>query len=135
MRKKHDFFSKENYNFSINDVALSKDVLNNKVEKITNKTDFLKVCRNQTLILGSLEYMRVVMEIEDVELGYKKDLLDFISIYISKLELILDDINNFVSMDLSLFEKMFDQFQDYVSIELKIIPRVDDEDFSYSDYY
>ena len=69
--KKYDLFSKVNYDFSIKDVDLSKDVLINKVEKIMNNIDFLKVCRNQTLVLGSLEFMRVVMEIEDVELNYK----------------------------------------------------------------
>ena len=75
------------------------------------------------------------MRIEQIEIDYKKDLMEFIDYYVNKLESILLSLNSLLTVDLTLFKDLFDQFQDYVSNELKIIPRVDDENFDYADYY
>ncbi len=75
------------------------------------------------------------MKIEDIDLLYKKDLLEFINFYISKLEEIMRNLKGFEYLNLDIIEELFDQFQDYVSKELEIIPRVDDDNFNYEDYY
>ena len=75
------------------------------------------------------------MKIEDIDLLYKKDLLEFINFYISKLEEIMRNLKGFEYLNLDIIEELFDQFQDYVSKELEIIPRVDDDNFNYKDYY
>lgn len=108
--------------------------MSKSIVKIQDIVEPLEICRNHTLILGSLEYMSVVMKIEQLDSCYKKDLLQFIDLYVSKVEYLINNFENFINLDLTILEELFDQFQDYVSVELNIIPRVDD-DFNYADYF
>ena len=132
---KLDLINKITNKYSLEEINTLKTSLKLKINKIQNQVEPLEICRNHTLILGSLEYINIVMTIERIEIDYKKDLMEFINYYVNKLESILLNLNSLLSVDLTLFEDLFDQFQDYVSKELEIIPRVDDEDFNYADYY
>lgn len=132
---KLDLINKITNKYSLGEINTLKTSLKLKINKIQDQVEPLETCRNNTLILGSLEYMNVVMRIEQIEIDYKKDLMEFIDYYVNKLESILLSLNSLLTVDLTLFEDLFDQFQDYVSNELKIIPRVDDENFDYADYY
>lgn len=127
------------FNSSLKDFDELKIKIYLKIKKIKAIAEPLPICRGQTLILGSLEYIRIILNRETLDKEHEKDLLNFIEIYIEEIELILnkfDEKNDkFESIDMNLLEKLFEQFQDYVNIELKIIQRVDDENFSYKDYY
>lgn len=133
--KKLNLLSGFNNLISAREANTIKSKLNKSIIKIQGIVEPLEICRNHTLILGSLEYMVVVMKIEHLEYCYKKDLLQFIGLYVSKAEDIMDNLENFINLDLTILEELFNQFQDYVSVELNIIPRVDDDDFNYAEYY
>lgn len=132
--KKLNLLSKFNNLISESEANALKSKLNKSIVKIQEIVEPLEICRNHRLILGSLEYMSVVMKEEHLESGYKKDLLQFIDLYVSKVEYSINNLENFINLDLTILEELFDQFQDYVSVELNIIPRVDD-DFNYADYF
>lgn len=123
---------------SPSEIEIRKLKNNTRIEQLQKEVDSFDICRNQTLILGSLEYMRVVMKIETSTPNYEEDVLDFISVYIDNIESILKEHTNpddeFETFDFTLVEKLFNQFQDYVSQELEIIPRLDDEDFDFENY-
>ena len=132
---KLDLINQITNKYSLEDINILKTSLKLKINKIQEQVEPLEICRNHTLILGSLEYMRIVMKIEHIDIAYKKDLMEFINYYANKLESTLLSLNNLLNVDLTLFEDLFDQFQNYVSKELKIIPRVDDDNFDYANYY
>jgi hypothetical protein len=123
--------------FSTYETIEYKNRLKRKIQEIQKEVDTLKVCRNQTLILGSLEYMQVIIKQEHLKPSYKRDLLKFIDFYIKQIELNLKlQLNEKIdALDLNLIEKLFNQFQDYVNQELNIISRVDDEEFNYANFY
>ena len=81
--------------------------------------------------------MRIVLETENLEKASKKELLEFISYYITQIEDILEIADNdekFTTMNLTILEKLFDSFQDYAK-KHRIILRVDDEEFDSADFY
>lgn len=80
-------FKDNNSSISVNEVDTLKSKLNKSINKIQDFVESLEICRNHTLILGSLEYMAIVMKVEQLELCYKNDLLQFISLYVSKWNL------------------------------------------------
>ena len=121
--------------YSTEEINTLKTSLKLKINKIQERIEPLEICRNHTLILGSLEYIRIVMKIEKIKISNKKDLYEFINYYVNNLESISSCLNNLSTVDLTLFEDLFNQFQDYVSRELGIIPRVDDVNFDYANYY
>jgi uncharacterized protein YwgA len=123
--------------FSTYETIEYKNRLKRKIQEIQKEVDTLKVCRNQTLILGSLEYMQVIIKQDHLKPSYKRDLLKFIDFYIKQIELNLKlQLNEKIdALDLNLIEKLFNQFQDYVNQELNIISRVDDEEFNYANFY
>jgi len=133
--EKFMLMDKINTSVSVNEINSKKLILHKEIHEIQETVEPFEICRNHTLILGSLEYMNVIMKIEDIDLIYKKDLLDFISFYVSRIKSILRGFEDFINLDLSIVEELFEQFQDYVSIELRIIPRVDDDNFNFADYY
>lgn len=133
--EKFMLMDKINTSVSVNEINSKKLILHKEIHEIQETVEPFEICRNHTLILGSLEYMNVIMKIEDIGLIYKKDLLDFISFYVSRIKSILRGFEDFINLDLSIVEELFEQFQDYVSIELNIIPRVDDDNFNFAEYY
>lgn len=64
---------------SVNEINSKKSALRMEIREIQENVEPLEICRNHTLILGSFEYINAVMKIEEVDVIYKKDLLDFIS--------------------------------------------------------
>lgn len=121
--------------YSTEEINTLKTSLKLKINKIQERIEPLEICRNHTLILGSLEYMSIVMKIEKIKFSNKKDLYESINYYVNNLDSISSGLNNLSTLDLTLFEDLFNQFQDYVSRELGIIPRVDDVNFDYANYY
>lgn len=91
----------------------------------------LSVNRNNTIILGSLDYLLLVLEKETVDNSMKMDLLNFLNKYVMQIESIHNMIKHspyvLENMDLAQIENDFDLLQDYVSQELEIVPRLDDE--------
>ena len=113
--------------------------INNEITKITEYVDPLKICRNHTLILGSLEYIRITFQKQNLSLSEKKDLLDLVNMYIQTIFEFLEKFEkssvNFEDMNLELVEKIFNQIQNYVSNEKNVILRSDDENFDFNNYY
>ena len=119
---------KDNNSFiSVNEVDALKIKLNKSINKIQDLVEPLETCRNHTLILGSLEYMAVVMKVEQLELCYKKDLLQFISLYVSKVESILSDFENFIDIDLLIVDKTTNKVLRQVSVPSNLLVEVNDK--------
>ena len=92
--------------------------------------------RNRVILSGSLEYMRVVLRIENLENIAKKDLLDFIRVYLTAVEEIINKNDEYLEdKNIEMPEKLFNQFENYVSKELDIIPKMNEEQFHYANYY
>lgn len=110
-----------------------KNKLNNKISKNMELFENFEIHYNRLLILGSLDYLRIVLKEEKLNNNLKNDLFNLISEYIKDVEKIYsicnEDNDVFENMDLNNLEKFFDRIQDYVSQDLKIIPRLDDDEF------
>ena len=58
--------------YSLDEINALKKSLNIKINKIQERIEPLEICRNHTFVLGSLEYINIVMKIERIEIAYKK---------------------------------------------------------------
>lgn len=119
-----------------------KDVKNNLNKKITkNITLFenFEINYNRVFILGSLDYLRIVLREEELNNYMKNDLYNLILQYVQDIEKIYSSCNEdndvFENMNLSSLEEFFDRLQDYISNDLDVLPRLDDDDFDESLFY
>ena len=119
-----------------------KDVKNNLNKKIIeNITLFenFEINYNRVFILGSLDYLRIVLREEKLNNYMKNDLFNLISQYVQDVEKIYSscngDNNVFENMNLSSLEEFFDRLQDYISNDLDVVKRLDDDDFDESLFY
>ena len=137
--KKFDLIKEHTANISHEQLSDYELTINNEITKITEYVDLLKICRNHTLILGSLEYIRITLQKQNLSLSEKKDLLDLVNMYIQTIFEFLEKFEkssvNFEDMNLELVEKIFNQIQNYVSNEKNVILRSDDENFDFNNYY
>ena len=111
----------------------TKDQLKNKIKShIEYFRDFGR-CNNSIIVAGCLDYLRIVLIEENLNMGLKDDLLHVLNQFISEVDKIYDfcegDGEKFADMDLSELEELFNNIQDYVSQDLKVLPRIDDESF------
>ena len=90
-------------------------------------------CNNSIIVSGSLDYLRIVLINENLNLEMKRDLLELFSSYILDVGFIHDICGGnpevFKYLNLDYLENHFDRIQDYVSQELGIFPRLDDDEF------
>lgn len=126
---------------NIQNVVL-KDIKNNLNEKINKNIKLFENFENNyntVFILGSLDYLRIVLREERLNKYMKNDLFDLISQYILDVEKIYsscnDDNNVFENMNLNNLEDFFDRLQNYISQDLNVLPRLDDDDFDESLFY
>ena len=116
-----------------------KSALNNKIINDIKLFEDFEINYNRVFVLGSLDYLRIVLREENLNIYLKKELFDLISKYIDDVDNIycLCDRNGelFENMNLSSLEDFFDRIQDYISQEMDIIPRLDDDDFDESLFY
>ena len=125
----------------INSVVL-KDVKNNLNKKIIKNIrlfENFEINYNQVFILGSLDYLRIVLREEELNDYMKNDLFNLILQYIQDVEKIYSSCNEdndvFENMNLSSLEEFFDRLQNYISHDLEVLPRLDDDDFDESVFY
>ena len=116
-----------------------KNNLNNKIIKNINLFENFEINYNRVFILGSLDYLRIVLREEKLNNYMKNDLFNLISQYIQDVEKIYsscnEDNNVFENMNLSNLEEFFDRLQNYISHDLEVLPRLDDDDFDESLFY
>lgn len=121
---------------TLNKLELQKNKLNKDLVELIDITESNEMSRNRVILSGSLEYMRVVLRIENLENIAKKDLLDFIRVYLTAVEEIINKNDGHLEdKNIEMPEKLFNQFENYVSKELDIIPKMDEEQFHYANYY
>lgn len=112
---------------SNHDDAIIKD----KINGLKSIFEEFEVCSNQTLILGSLEYLELALKKGNVEDLQKKEFNNKIYEYVDYIEYTYfknaNLAKNFVYCDISLINEKFDNLQNYISDELNIIPRLYDE--------
>ena len=117
----------------------AKNKLNNKISKNMKLFENFEIHYNQLLILGSLDYLRIVLMEEKLNDNVKNELFNLISEYIQDVEKIYsicnEDNNVFENMNLNNLEEFFDRIQDYVSQDLKILPRLDVNEFDELMFY
>ncbi len=120
----------------LNDI---KNNLNSKISYNIERFENFDINYNRVLILGSLDYLRIVLREENLNDYLKNDLFDIISDYIVDVDKIYSICNGneelFENMSLNTLEEFFDRIQDYISHELDIIPRLDDDNFDESLFY
>ncbi len=125
----------------INRVVLNdvKNNLNKKIIKNIRLFENFEINYNQVFILGSLDYLRIVLREEELNNYMKNDLFNLILQYIQDVEKIYSSCNEdndvFENMNLSSLEEFFDRLQNYISHDLEVLPRLDDDDFDESLFY
>lgn len=116
-----------------------KNNLNNKIIKNITLFENFEINYNKVFILGSLDYLRIVLREEKLNNYMKNDLFNLISQYIQDVEKIYSSCNEdndvFENMNLSDLEEFFDRLQNYISHDLEVLPRLDDDDFDESLFY
>lgn len=108
-----------------------KIFLESRINKLMEYFNTLDVNKNKIFLSGSLDYLLIVLEKENIVNPLKLDLYDFFNKYITNVEsiqnIIKPDTNILEKIDLTKLETDFDLLQDYVSQELEIFPRLDDK--------
>ena len=116
-----------------------KNNLNNKIIKNITLFENFEINYNRVFVLGSLDYLRIVLREEKLNNYMKNDLFNLISQYIQDVEKIYSSCNEdndvFENMNLSDLEEFFDRLQNYISHDLEVLPRLDDDDFDESLFY
>lgn len=116
-----------------------KNALNNKIINDIRLFENFEINYNRVFVLGSLDYLRIVLREENLNTYLKKELFNLISKYIDDVDniyLICDGNGEiFENMNLSPLEDFFDRLQNYISQELDILPRLDGDDFDESLFY
>lgn len=117
----------------------SKANLNNKILENMKLFEQFDVNYNSVFILGSLDYLRIVLREEDLNKYLKNDLINAISQYIKDIENIYSLCNGdnvvFENMNLTDIIKHFNRLQNYISQDLDVLPRLDDDSFDDSLFY
>ncbi len=140
----NDFFKRDGENFSqlLSNRAILKDIKNSLISKILYNIDVFEnfeITYNRVFILGSLDYLRIVLCEENLSDCLKEDLFNVISCYMMYVEKIYAICNGaeelFQDLDLNALEKFFDWIQDYISHDLNIIRRLCDDNFDESLFF
>ena len=127
-------------------VNLPKFVLDNDKSNLNNRIldnmrlfEYFGVNYNRVFILGSLDYLRIVLREENLNEYLKNDLFEAIAKYVHDIEKIYSLCNGddvvFENMNLNNLIRHFDRLQNYISQDLNILPRLDDDDFDDSLFY
>lgn len=116
-----------------------KNNLNNKILDNFKLFERFEVNYNQIFVLGSLDYLRIVLREEQLNKYLKNDLYEAISQYIKDIQKIYllcneDDVV-FENMSLYNLIQHFDRLQNYISQDLNVLPRLDDDEFDDSLFY
>ena len=125
---------------------LPKFVLENVKTNLNSKIlDNMKLFRyfdinyNQVFVLGSLDYLRIVLREENLNKYLKEDLFNEINRYVVDIEKIYSLCNGdnevFENMSLNDLIVHFDRLQNYISQDLDVLPRLDDDNFDDSLFY
>ena len=117
----------------------TKTNLNNKIIENIRLFECFEVNYNRVFILGSLDYLRIVLREENLNKYLKNDLFKAISKYVNDIEKIYSLCNKdndvFENMSLNDLMNHFDRLQNYISQDLDVLPRLDDDDFDESLFY
>ena len=115
-----------------------KTSLNNKINDYIKLFEDFGVSYNSVFILGSLDYLRIVLREEKLNKYLKNDLFEAIAQYTNDVGKIYSLSNNedvvFENMSLNNLINHFDRLQNYISQDLDVLPRLDD-DFDDSLFY
>lgn len=108
-----------------------------KINMLNNKFNEYEDSRNQIIVLGTIDYMRITLRESNLDLADKYNLLIFIKRYLTLVDRISNEIthSSFINLNLNNLEELFEQFQEFVSEELHIIKKIDDEEFDQSLFY
>ena len=116
-----------------------KTNLNNKISDYIKLFEDFDVSYNRVFILGSLDYLRIVLREEKLNKYLKNDLFEAIVQYAHDVGKIYSLSNNedvvFENMGLDNLINHFDRLQNYISQDLDVLPRLDDDDFDDSLFY
>lgn len=117
----------------------TKTNLNDKILENFKIFEHFDINYNRVFILGSLDYLRIVLREEKLNKYLKYDLYVAISQYITDIDIIYSlcngDNNVFEHMNLNAIIKHFDRLQNFISQDLDVLPRLDDDDFDDSLFY
>ena len=116
-----------------------KTSLNNKINDYIKLFEDFGVSYNSVFILGSLDYLRIVLREEKLNKYLKNDLFEAIAQYTNDVGKIYSLSNNedvvFENMSLGNLINHFDRLQNYISQDFDVLPRLDDDDFDDSLFY
>ena len=111
----------------------AKNNLNKKIIKNIRLFENFEINYNRVFIIGSLDYLKIVLKEEKLNRYMKNDLFNMISEYVMDIEKIYSICNEnndiFENMNLSTLEDFFNRLQDYISQDLNVLPRLDDDNF------
>lgn len=120
---------------NVNLDAIKEDV-HNKVMYHMELFKKFNLSNNQIIVLGSLDYIRIVLREENLNYDMKFDMLSLFEDYVNYIEKIYGyckgNTEIFETLDLTDLDDFFDRLQNFVSQELDLIPRLDSDDFDES---
>ena len=116
-----------------------KTNLNSKILDNMKLFGHFDINYNQVFVLGSLDYLRIVLREENLNKYLKEDLFNEINRYVVDIEKIYSLCNGdnevFENMSLNDLIVQFDRLQNYISQDLDVLPRLDDDNFDDSLFY
>lgn len=108
-----------------------KTNLNNKILEYIKLFEHFNVNYNRVFILGSLDYLRIVLREEKLNKYLKTDLFKAITKYLNDINIIYSLCNKdnvvFEKMSLNYLITHFNQLQNYISQDLEVLPRLDED--------
>lgn len=114
-------------------IIQTKNHLKNRIQRYIEYFRDFGECNNGIITAGCLDYLRIVLIEENLNMDLKDDLLRVLGQFLSEIDGIYafcdGDGEKFADMDLSYLEEFFDKIQDYVSEDLNVLPRIDDDSF------
>ena len=148
MNDKSDFNDSENFELPAKHISKNipnfvlenvKTNLNNKIFEYIKLFEHFDINYNRVFILGSLDYLRIVLREEKLNKYLKNDLFKAIIQYLKDIKRIYslcnDDNVVFENMNLNNLITHFNRLQNYISQDLDILPRLYDENFDNSLFY
>ena len=126
-----DLFNRLSLKNDIAEMKIKKAIIFDKITGLNNIFEKQDICSNQTLILGSLEYLKLSLEKENLNENDKNKLLEQVYQYCEDIEYNYfknyNELNNFEYINLKKIDEEFEELQEDISEKYQIIPKLYDE--------
>ncbi len=118
--------------------TITDEIVLDKIKGLQDIFENFEECSNKTLILGSLDYLKIALKKEKLNVNEKTRFLCAIYSYVDEIEHYYFRnyklSKSFSNYDLSAIDESFIKLQQFIS-DLNVIPRLYDEDIDLNVFY